>query len=185
MSVSSTESFTIPIPPARADNPFVDKFALLPDRFRHDDIMFVIRRTCNENLCVYSLNRDPDDHNLLNMDSPVSVYWVEKDAGGNWAETGLNALEKRIAYGVVVAGVDESRTSVEFSIRAVSNRKLHGRLKPNRSRAFTEIQYKWCEIHSIDVKVGSMSLFSLNPVKWIAINGYGSDGNLQRERIEK
>jgi hypothetical protein len=184
---------SIPMPPARADakSAGVDKLALLPAAFRHADIMFVVRRTMNENLVVYALNRDRRDTSRLDAADPVHVYWVERDPTGGraWVRNPLSRLETRLAYGVSVdrdsMSVSAAGTRVEFSLRAVPNRTLYGRLKPDHAKAFTYVRHHWCEVHSVDVKTGPVSLTSWNPVKWVAINGYDDARALQRERIDK
>jgi hypothetical protein len=179
--------FDIPRPPQDSSNFDEDRLVLLPEKFRHEDILFITRRTCNDNLCVYSVNRNQED-GTIDPNNPIDVYWVDHLHKENkWKECSLNALEARMAYGVrKVHGVEPHK--VKFSIQALPELRIIAEINPDepQAQAFatTKLQHKRCRIHSVDVQMGTPSLLNLNPVKWIRINGYQiNTGELCSERI--
>jgi hypothetical protein len=114
-----------------------DRLFVLPARFRHPDILFVVRRTLNENLCVYQLNRrrqgqgrerertrGGDGNEMATSQvmalvekENVLVYWVDlqnpksRASDRRWKRVELNAVETRLAYGVTSHGLQQTAAS--------------------------------------------------------------------------
>lgn len=185
-------SFSIPEPSKHVDKPFIDRWDLLPKQYQHPDIMFVIRRTMNENLCVYQLNRNAN--NELDEKQPILIYWIDLIDNMTWKKLPITMFEDKFGYGIDIIDFTSS-TEIQFIIRAVKSHKITGKLKttqPHRSIAFSFVNHEWSKIHSVDIYMDKVNTFTLlnpynwsNIIKYIKINGYNQKGLLEQEIITK
>jgi hypothetical protein len=152
---------------------------------QHPDIIFAIRRSLNDNLCVYQLNRDSRT-GQLNTESPIQVYWLDVDNNSShgYRRSLLTHLEERTAYGIQidkrpsVDPTDKSRQLVSFHIRAIPDISITGAMEPKSSCAYADIDNHTCQIHNVFVQLGGL----LNhKVKNVRVNGVDRNGKHRAE----
>jgi len=141
----------------------------------------------------------------LDDKEPVLVYWVDlqnpksRASDRRWKRVELNAVEKRLAYGVTIHGFQQtaassagsgdeasSLMSVDFSIRAIPTTRIKARLTRTSAHALLNVAAEWCRVHSVDARVDRPSLFNLNPRKWvktITVNAYNASNALVRKKM--
>jgi Domain of unknown function (DUF4833) len=99
----------------------------------HHDRLFVIARSVNANVVVYDALRRPDGR--LDLEDPVSVYWLMNAEHGQREK--LNLLEKTKAYGFDV--VKKAPGRVRITVKALDRRPIEVRVVGRRTLALTRI----------------------------------------------
>jgi len=81
--------------------------------------LFYVQRSPNSNTVVYAAKLDASGE--INRNDPVDAYWRKFNIDG--AKTGLNFIERAMAYGVKVDRAQPGKP-VTFTIAALPERKL-------------------------------------------------------------
>jgi hypothetical protein len=81
--------------------------------------LFFVQRSPNANTVIYAARLD--SHGEINRDDPVEAFWRKFNIDG--ARTGLNFMERMMAYGVKVNRVAPGKP-ITFTIAALPERTL-------------------------------------------------------------
>lgn len=81
--------------------------------------LFFVQRSPNSNTVVYAAN--VDGHGEINRSDPVDAFWRKFNIDGS--RTGLNFMERAMAYGVKIDRVQAGKP-VTFTIASLPERKL-------------------------------------------------------------
>src|ERR1700712_4274015 len=89
LSISAQEKF--PVPPNNSNQ------------------LFYLQRTSNTNTLIYELNFN---HNTLDNDEPVHVYWIRYNEKGQQEE--LNYIQRKFAYGIKSTLISKDKYQLNF-----------------------------------------------------------------------
>jgi len=130
------------------------------------DRLFTITRSQNRNEVIYEARRTGSG---FDTEDPIHVYWIMVEEGG--ATEGLNALEKRSAYGVSV--VSATRDKVVFNLKALKDRKIEVTFddKDQTSKALMPINGEQAELESVYINARPRKLNPVPEVLNIDITG--------------
>ena len=135
--------------------------------------LFHISRSLNKNIVCYDACVSGGK---LDAKNPVRVYWQNhEDRPG--AEDELNALQRRLAFGVKVKSAGNNEAYV--TLVAYSKRSVHVCQRNGKWVALVDINGRECRLKEIYVKArGPMS------VEYIELRGAATaDGKQQKETI--
>jgi hypothetical protein len=141
--------------------------------------LFVVERSVNANVVVYEAVRAPGG--VVDPKRPVLGYWLM------WAEDGrreeLNAIERRLAYGVDVLGSGEGG-GVEIAVRALRDRRIDVRTAEACPTARMPIQGRTAALRRVFVQVVRGG-FLLPKVAYVELHGEDLEtGEPVEERID-
>jgi hypothetical protein len=127
--------------------------------------LFVVERSVNANVVVYEAVRAPGG--VVDPKRPVHGHWRM------WAEDGrmeeLNALEKRLAYGIDVLGTGAGG-GVEIAVRALRDRRIEVRTAEECPTARMSIQGQPAVLRRVFVQVARGAFF-LPKVSYVELHG--------------
>ena len=152
------------------------------------NILFILKRSKNGNIVVYEALYDGDK---LKSDKPVDVYWLDVDPkyveanrkkGKMDDRVELNAVEKKIAYGLSAKAIDGEDGAYEITLVAFKKRKLKVYVKDGQAISEMEINGKPANLKKIDIK--SKEGWVKATVIHVDLYGYDIEsGELVTERI--
>jgi len=141
--------------------------------------LFVVERSVNANVVVYEAVRAPGG--VVDPKRPVQGHWQM------WAEDGrreeLNAIERRLAYGVEVLGTG-SAGGVEIALRALRERRIEVTTAEECPTARTPIGGRPSFLRRVFVQVVPRRFF-LPKVDWVELHGEDAETRAPvEERID-
>lgn len=127
--------------------------------------LFVVERSVNANVVVYEADRAPGG--VVDPKRPVRGHWVM------WAEDGhreeLNAIERRLAYGVDVLGTGAGG-GVEIAVRALRERPIEVRTGEECPTARMPIAGRPAVLRRVFVQIARGGFF-LPKVAYVELHG--------------
>lgn len=127
--------------------------------------LFVVERSVNANVVVYEVARDPGG--VVDPKRPVHGHWVM------WAEDGhreeLNAIERRLAYGIDVLGAGAGG-AFEIAVRALRERPIEVRAAEECPTARMPISGRPAVLRRVFVQIARGG-FLLPKVAYVELHG--------------
>ena len=135
--------------------------------------LFHISRSLNKNIVCYDARVSGGK---IDAKNPIHVYWQNNEERPG-EEDELNALQRRLAFGVKVKSVGNNEAYV--TLVAYSKRSVHVCQRSGKWVALVDINGRECRLKEIYVKArGPMS------VEYIELRGTATaDGKQQKETI--
>lgn len=153
--------------------------AAAPRAFAQCGPLFVVERSVNANVVAYEADRAPGG--VVDPKRPVRGHWLMLAEDGRREE--LNAIEKRLAYGVDVLG-KAPEGGVEIALRALRERRIDVRTAEDCPTARMPIQGRPAVLRRVFVQV-SRGGFFLPKVAYVELHGEDAEsGATVEERID-
>jgi len=139
--------------------------------------LFVVERSLNANVVVYELRRAPGG--AVDAKQPVRGHWIMFGEDGRREE--LNALEKRLAYGIDV--LETVPDGAVIAVRALRDRRIEVGTSGACPSATTLIQGRPALLRRVFVQLGSGGL--IPSVSYVVLHGADrATGALVEERVD-
>ena len=141
--------------------------------------LFVVERSVNANVVVYEARRAPGG--VVDPKRPVHGHWLMRAEDGRREE--LNAIERRLAYGVDVLGTGAGG-GVDIAIRALRERRIEVRTAEECPTARMPIGGRPSVLRRVFVQLARGGFF-LPRVAYVELHGEDAEtGAPVEERID-
>jgi hypothetical protein len=137
-------------------------------------LLFFIQRNHNTNTVVYEMNTT--SANIINLDEPMKIYWIEYDE--NMEEVELNFIQNKLAFGYDANVINNDL--IEFRFVSYEKRFFIEKFQ-NSYRVITKINGENSVLKNIYVYAEEFGVFPV--VKFIEL--YGTSINTNLPNFEK
>ncbi|MCC6371551.1 MAG: DUF4833 domain-containing protein [Bacteroidia bacterium] len=130
-------------------------------------MLFYVQRSINKNTIVYQLNYK--DNNELNEKEPIRMYWINYATSG--ANEELNYIQRKYAYGLNVALIDNEKKTFAFNFVSYKKQTLYLiKGTDKKYHVFSYFNNRLVQVNRIYVHIEGGSFWTPK-VKYIEVDG--------------